>query len=357
MNFAKKSVSRGRLFFFLVLILCSTGCREQPPAQAPQTPHAASLPTPEIRGTSTPEPPPALDCELRQSGVSLKLPWDGGRLYRSYSYIHMGSRENRCEIPVEGRTALDEGAPDGVVVHYLAQKAGQPDVRAHLKIPNRALPPLSNPELEIRKLDYTLPVLDNGRPVKRYPVALGGDPEKRKFCQDMKSTPEGWYEVYNLQPVATYFKALDLDYPRPIDSVRHQLAIQRGAIEPTRPIGGEIQIHGWGIAGNWTAGCIALRDEDMTEIFNDPAIRPGLPVFITGSQVSESDRPWLRAPSAESVAAVQTVLKESGLYQGAVDGQFGNGTALALGRYQVRHGLPDSCQLDRTTRRHFHLEG
>ncbi|HIB69616.1 MAG TPA: hypothetical protein EYO33_32205, partial [Phycisphaerales bacterium] len=190
----------------------------------------------------------------------MNLPWEGGKLYRSYSHIHMGSRENRREILIEGRTAVDDSVPDGVVVHYLAQKAGKPDIRAHIEIPNRALPPLSAPELEVRKLDYTLTVLDNGRPVKRYPIALGGDPENRKFCQDMKSTPEGWYEVYNLQPDATYFKALDLDYPRAIDAVRHQLAIQQGTIEATRPIGGEIQIHGWGIAGNWTAGCIALRD-------------------------------------------------------------------------------------------------
>ena len=283
----------------------------------------------------------------------IELPWEGGKLYRSYSYIRLGPRENRCEIPVEGISVTDEGVPDGVEVHYLAQKKGEADLRAHIEVPNRPLPALSNPEFVIRKLNYTLDVLDQGRIVKRYPVALGGDPENRKFCQDMKSTPEGWYEVYNLQPEATYFKAFDLDYPRPIDAVRHQLAIERGLIEESRPIGGEIQIHGWGIAGNWTAGCIALRDEDMTELFGDPAIRAGLKVFLTGSQISASDRDWLRAPPPGAVRKVQAALRESGLYQGVVDGQFGSGTALALGRYQSRNGLPDSCQLDSVTRSHF----
>ncbi len=355
MSVVKKSASWGKLFFFLLLFWGLTGCRGQHLIAPSESPHAA-VPSPSNPVVGATPQSPTLHCQLHESGVKIELPWEGGRLFRSYSYIHLSPRENRCEIPVQAKSAVDEKAPDGVVVHYLAQKTGEPDLRAYIEIPNRPLPPLSNPELEVQKLNYTLTVLDNGLPVKRYPIALGGDPENRKYCQDMKSTPEGWYEVYNLQPDATYFKALDIDYPRPIDSVRHQLAIQQEAIEPTRPIGGEIQIHGWGIAGNWTAGCIALRDEDMSELFSDTAIRAGLRVFITGSQVSESDRSWLSSPPSDSVAKVQTILKERGLYHGTVDGQLGSGTALALGRYQVRNGLPDSCQLDRTTRKHFELE-
>jgi hypothetical protein len=290
---------------------------------------------------------------LQEQGVAVRLPWDGGELYRSFNPVRMGSRENRVSLEMLGSLALDREAPDGVTVHYLARKPGQEDLRAQISVPPKALPRLSSPRIEIDKPNYALRVIDGNSVVKRYPVALGGDPENRKFCQDMKSTPEGWYEVYNLQPNATYFKALDLDYPRPIDHIRHQLAIEAGAIESTCPIGGEIQIHGWGIAGNWTAGCIALRDEDMTELFDDPAIRAGLQVFITGSQIDESDLNWLKSPPADAVRKVQTALKEAGYYDGVIDGEFGNGTALALGRYQQNSGLPDSCQLDREAREHF----
>jgi hypothetical protein len=33
------------------------------------------------------------------------------------------------------------------------------------------------------------------------------------------------------------------------------------------PLGGGIGLHGGGVDGDWTAGCIALRDEDIDELF------------------------------------------------------------------------------------------
>ena len=283
----------------------------------------------------------------------VELPWEGGELYRGYSPVRMGPRENRMKLQTDGSRAIDVEAPDSVTLHYLARKSGRRDLRAQITIPPRELPPLVAPSVEVDKTNYVVRVLDGEATVKRYPIALGGDPENRKFCQDRKSSPEGWYEVYNLQPNATFFKALDLDYPRPIDRIRHQLAVEQDKIEPTRPIGGEIQIHGWGIAGNWTAGCIAMRDDDLAELFASPAVRTGLKVFITGSQIKKNDKEWLRHPPIDAVRRVQTALRQAGHYQGAVDGEFGNGTALALGRYQVQNGLPDSCQLDHETREHF----
>jgi L,D-transpeptidase-like protein/putative peptidoglycan binding protein len=298
-----------------------------------------------------------LKVSVTDLGVTIELPWRDGELYRSFNPVRMGQRENRTSLKVEDRHSIDRDVPAGVTLHYLARKPGRIDLRAQITVPPQELPPLVSPCIEIDKTNYVLRIVDGENTVKRYPIALGGDPENRKFCQDMKSSPEGWYEVYNLQPNATFFKALDLDYPRPIDRVRHQVAIESGRIEPSRPIGGEIQIHGRGVAGNWTAGCIALRDEDLTEIFNDPAIKPGVEVFITGSQIEKVDREWLKSPPSDAVKKVQTALKQAELYQGVIDGQFGNGTALALGRYQVKNGLPDSCQIDRETREHFGIFG
>ena len=48
--------------------------------------------------------------------------------------------------------------------------------------------------------------------------------------------------------------------------------------------GGDIMIHGRGPYGNkqknrdWTAGCIAVNDEEIEEIF--AMVRPGVPVVI-----------------------------------------------------------------------------
>ncbi|MCA9781473.1 MAG: hypothetical protein KC800_32370, partial [Candidatus Eremiobacteraeota bacterium] len=126
----------------MVFILCFTGCRENSPPDPSST---ARPPDHSESDTAkhTPEPPPTLRCELQEKGVRIELPWEGGKLYRSYSYIRLGPRENRCEIPVEGVSATDDGVPDGVEVHYLAQKEGEADLRAQIEVPNRPLPALS----------------------------------------------------------------------------------------------------------------------------------------------------------------------------------------------------------------------
>jgi len=264
-------------------------------------------------------------------------------------------RASKKQLVVEQKQALDERVPDNVTLFYWALGPLGQSAQAQIMIPAKSLAELHKPSLEIDKTNRTLEVIDQGKTVKRYPVALGQNPVNRKDCQDMASTPEGWYKVYNTQPNATYYKALDIDYPRPIDEVRHRLAIESERIESDRPIGGEIQIHGWGIGADWTAGCIALRNDDMDELFADPSIRAGTPVFIAGSQVAIQDKEWLASPPADSVRQVQKRLREKGFYQGAIDGEFGSGTALALGRYQLGQNLPSSCQLDSTTRRHFGL--
>jgi L,D-transpeptidase catalytic domain/Putative peptidoglycan binding domain len=296
-----------------------------------------------------------MSLSLKGDSVVVTLPWRNGELYRGYRPPSVIPGENKKQLAIQGEKAIDEHVPDNVELHYLARGPQNQMIRAQLTIPSRPLPSLGSPTLQIDKFNYTLDVIDNDKTRKRYPIALGQNPVNRKFCQDMASTPEGWYEVYNLQPDATYHKALDIDYPRPIDHVRHQLAIDLGLIEAGRPIGGEIQIHGWGIESNWTAGCIALRDEDMDELFSEPAIRSGMPVFIAGQQLRTEDRSWLLDPPPASVKTVQKRLRDDGYYGGEVDGQFGNATARALGQYQNKHGIPLSCQLDSLTRQHFGL--
>lgn len=336
----------------LLAALC--GCREQ--ARPAPTTTPTSLPS---VGAATPIPSPAaegLRAEANPDGVVIHAPLTTSTVYRSYSPIYGLPRENRVALPVTHGVARDTVHPDGVQLYYSSLAGrGETSLTTTLQIPRRALPPLSSPTLLVDKAHYTLQVLDGGRVVKSYPIALGALPENRKCCQDMASTPEGWYEVYNLQPQATYYKALDIDYPRPVDRVRHRLSVENHEIEADRPIGGEIQIHGLGIARNWTAGCMAMRNEDIDELFADAAVRAGTPVYIHGYQFHLADRRWLKNPPAEAVRKVQQRLIADHLYQGGADGSLGEGTALALGRYQRRHQLPASCALDAQTRAHFGL--
>ena len=53
----------------------------------------------------------------------------------------------------------------------------------------------------------------------------------------------------------------------------------------------------------------------------------------------------------ENVRAVQEKLRDSGLYFGEIDGAYSSELAAALGRYQIRNGLPITGQLDVETAR------
>ena len=51
----------------------------------------------------------------------------------------------------------------------------------------------------------------------------------------------------------------------------------------------------------------------------------------------------------DNVRVVQEKLREAGLYFGEIDGAFSSELAAALGRYQIRHGLPITGELDEDT--------
>src|SRR4030095_13781483 len=51
----------------------------------------------------------------------------------------------------------------------------------------------------------------------------------------------------------------------------------------------------------------------------------------------------------ENLRAVQEKLRDNGLYFGEIDGAYSSELAAALGRYQIRNGLPITGQLDAET--------
>lgn len=234
-----------------------------------------------------------------------------------------------ARLQAQGGMLVDPAPPDGVTLFYISRQG-----TVAVTTPPVTLPQLSAPRLLIDKLNYVLAVQDEGRIVKRYPVALGQNPVNRKLCQDRASTPEGRYRIINLQPEATFFKAYDIDYPTPRDWDRYDFAASHGLLPAgDPPIGGEIQIHGKGIETNWTWGCIALRNEDMVELFHHPELASGAEVLITGSQLGLEDlRAIARAPREE--------LARRGL-----------GSPRALGEYQLKKGLPVTCEPDARTLR------
>jgi lipoprotein-anchoring transpeptidase ErfK/SrfK len=188
-----------------------------------------------------------------------------------------------------------------------------------VQLPCQDLPEeLDQPWILVDKVHYILKLYSHGKIAKKYPIALGGNPHRRKLVQDRASTPEGRYQISGVQPKAKWYKAYDINYPNRADRARHKL------LAPSSPIGGEIQIHGGGIEDNWTWGCIAMRNQDIDELFDYPEIGRGTVVWVVGRELSYQDL--------------------------ECDEEFEGTDPVAIGRWQQSNKLPVSCLFDRATR-------
>jgi murein L,D-transpeptidase YafK len=225
------------------------------------------------------------------------LAWTGpaaspALLLRSTSDLSLGVQPVKYPITlVDLRAASykDARVADGVRYYYQVRSDERWSNVLAVDVAPRALAVSGTPSLRVDKRFYVLEVWDGDHVVKRYPIALGRNPVRRKLHQDNASTPEGAYRIVHRQPEATFYKAYDLNYPNDTDVQRYDAALAAGQLGAEPPsIGGEIQIHGQGIGSNWTYGCIALRNADMDELFACPAIAAGTPVYIFGGELAES---------------------------------------------------------------------
>lgn len=258
----------------------------------------------------------------------------------------------------DGFRALDETVAHNVTYFYLAEVKAENNPsrliysnQAEVSIPDVALPPLDAPELWLDKTFYYLEIRNGGRPVKRYPFILGRDPVKRKLHSDFESTPEGVYKIINRKADSFFTRALDIDYPNAVDRARYAFMKSLGEIPEGKEIGGEIQIHGQlhqrALESNWTWGCVALRNEDIIEIFDCEDITVGTPVYIVGSQITCEDiAVFIKEWTEEEISAVQTRLKDLGFYDAEVDGILGQQSRRALAEFQLDRELPVTCDLD-----------
>ncbi len=108
----------------------------------------------------------------------------------------------------------------------------------------------------------------------------------KKSRGDM-ATPEGKYTVTKkLSGGSTkYHKALLINYPNKIDVQEFNERIRNGQLPADASIGDMIEIHGdGGKGGNWTQGCVALKNSDMDILFK--YVSKGTPVTIIGSTLT-----------------------------------------------------------------------
>jgi murein L,D-transpeptidase YafK len=152
---------------------------------------------------------------------------------------------------------------------------------------------LKQPRLVISKTKRTLTVFDGDKRIKSYKMSLGFDPKGHKNTEGDGRTPEGDFYVFTKNSKSRFHLSLGVSYPGKDDAIRglkenlitqaeHDeiiaaIAEQRMPLQKTK-LGGEIYIHGGGTSSDWTDGCVALDNHQMTELFD--AVPVGTKVTI-----------------------------------------------------------------------------
>jgi lipoprotein-anchoring transpeptidase ErfK/SrfK len=135
-----------------------------------------------------------------------------------------------------------------------------------------AAPAQADTSIKISLKDRYLTLLDDGKVIGKYPVAIGA-PES--------PTPAGSYAVTKMDPQPVYHKKGKVIAPGPNNpvGVRYVAYVQIGT--------GEYAIHGtaW---PNWvklraavSLGCIRMLNNDVIQVYN--RIKVGTPVVVTNN--------------------------------------------------------------------------
>lgn len=116
--------------------------------------------------------------------------------------------------------------------------------------------------------------------LKTYKIALGKNPIGHKQFEGDFKTPEGNYKIDGKNAKSSFHKNLGISYPDENDL--------ENAKSLGKPAGGDIKIHGlrngkgyiskfhrW---QDWTAGCIAVTDDEIDELYE--AVKTGATIEI-----------------------------------------------------------------------------
>ncbi len=120
--------------------------------------------------------------------------------------------------------------------------------------------------VQVQKGARVLLLLNDGEILRAYKIDLGFAPAGSKEFEGDGRTPEGRYTIDRRNPESDFFLSLGISYPN-----RADIAAARAA---GRDPGGDIFIHGQmprfarrALSRDWTAGCIAVDNSEMREIY------------------------------------------------------------------------------------------
>lgn len=135
-------------------------------------------------------------------------------------------------------------------------------------------------KIEVYKSKRKMLVYSEGKLLKTYKISLGRNPIGHKEVEGDFKTPEGIYEINAKNPNSGYHKNLGVSYPNEKD-IEHAKSLGKSP-------GGHIKIHGirngsgfiskfqrW---KDWTAGCIALTNEEVDELYE--SVKIGAKIII-----------------------------------------------------------------------------
>ena len=131
----------------------------------------------------------------------------------------------------------------------------------------------------VKKQARILEIYHQGKCLKSYKISLGFSPTGQKEREGDGKTPEGLYTICFKNPKSKYHLSLKIDYPH-----EHHVA---SATAKGLSAGSDIMIHGqpksisWsrlGIQQDWTHGCIAVKNDEIEEIYSATSV--GTPIDI-----------------------------------------------------------------------------
>jgi len=136
------------------------------------------------------------------------------------------------------------------------------------------------------KSSRTIALVKNGVYVRAYKMDLGFAPEGHKTENGDGRTPEGLYMINRRNPNSDYHLSVGISYPNDLD--REQA--QARDVSP----GGDIFIHGGPTRRadkdkpDWTAGCIAVTNDQIEEIWAYVPVGTPIAIYSGIVEVPES---------------------------------------------------------------------
>jgi len=138
----------------------------------------------------------------------------------------------------------------------------------------------------VDKSDYRLQVFYKKKLIRKYLAVFGPDRMQDKCKRGDRCTPEGWFTIIEKHESHLYNKFIGIDYPNDSTYRKRAELIKQGKIKESDQPGDQVGIHGIWKKGNnliekkvgWTDGCIALRNEDIDELYQ--FITKGIRIYI-----------------------------------------------------------------------------